>query len=65
MESRAERLARWRFDILIAATALVSGMPQVHNNAEDFETIRTAIETSPGRFPGAGPLELILCQRLC
>jgi predicted nucleic acid-binding protein len=63
-ESRQERLARWRFDGLIAATALVAGIPLVHNNASDFEAIRSAIERSPERFPGLGPLELIRCSLL-
>jgi predicted nucleic acid-binding protein len=63
-ESRQERLARWRFDGLIAATALVAGIPLVHNNAVDFEAIRSAIERSPERFPRLGPLELISCARL-
>jgi predicted nucleic acid-binding protein len=63
-ESRQERLARWRFDEMIAATALVAGMPLIHNNAADFEAIRSAIEGSPERFPGLGPLELIRCTVL-
>jgi predicted nucleic acid-binding protein len=63
-ESRQERLARWRFDGFIAATALVAGIPLVHNNASDFESIRSAIERSPERFPGLGPLELIRCSLL-
>jgi predicted nucleic acid-binding protein len=63
-ESRQERLARWRFDGIIAATALVAGIPLVHNNASDFEAIRSAIERSPERFPGLGPLELIRCSLL-
>ena len=63
-ESHQERLARWRFDGLIAATALVAGMPLVHNNAADFEAIRGAIERTPQRFPGLGPLELIRCSLL-
>jgi predicted nucleic acid-binding protein len=58
-ETRQERLARWRFDAIIAATALVSGMPLIHNNAADFEPVRSAIERFPERFPGLGPLELI------
>jgi predicted nucleic acid-binding protein len=63
-ESRQDRLSRWRFDALIAATALVARMPLIHNNPEDFETIRSAIERSPGRFPGLGPLELLRCRGL-
>jgi predicted nucleic acid-binding protein len=63
-ESRQERLARWRFDGMIAATALVARMPLIHNNAGDFEPIRSAIECSPERFPNLGPLELIRCAPL-
>jgi predicted nucleic acid-binding protein len=63
-ESRADRLSRWRFDCMIAATALVARLPLIHNNAADFEPIRSAIERSPHRFPDLGPLELIRCQRL-
>lgn len=63
-ESRQDRLARWRFDQIIAATALVAGVPLVHNNASDFEAIRSAVERTPGRFPGLGPLELIRCSLL-
>jgi predicted nucleic acid-binding protein len=58
------RLARWRFDGMIAATALVARMPLIHNNAADFESIRSAIERSPERFPNLGPLELIRCASL-
>jgi len=61
VESRQDRQARWRFDILIAATALAAPMRLIHNNADDFETIRSAVERSPGRFPGLGPLELTRC----
>ena len=63
-ESRQERLVRWRFDTMIAATALVAQMPLIHNNAVDFEAIRSAIEIAPERFPGLGPLELIRCAAL-
>ena len=63
-ESRQDRLVRWRFDGMIAATALVARMPLVHNNAADFEWIRSAIERSPERFPNLGPLELIRCALL-
>jgi predicted nucleic acid-binding protein len=61
VESRQERLVRWRFDAMIAATALVARMPLVHTNAGDFEPIRSAIERFPARFPGLGPLELMRC----
>lgn len=63
-ESRQERLVRWRFDGMIAATALVAQMALIHNNAEDFESIRSAIERSPDRFPSLGPLELVRCASL-
>jgi len=63
-ESRSERLARWRFDILIAATALAEGLPLIHNNPDDFEALRAAIERAPERFPEAGPLDLISVRRL-
>jgi predicted nucleic acid-binding protein len=63
-ESRQGRLARWRFDIFIAATALVNELTLIHNNPADFESIRGIIEKSRARFPGIGPLELIQCARL-
>lgn len=63
-ESRAERLSRWRFDCMIAATALVAGLPLVHNNPDDFESIRSSIERSPERFPKLGPLQLMRCGSL-
>ena len=63
-ESRRQRLARWRLDAMIAATALVLRMPLIHNNAADFEPIRGVIEISPTRFPRLGPLELIRCGSL-
>jgi predicted nucleic acid-binding protein len=63
-ESRQERLVRWRFDALVAATALVADLPLIHNNAADFEAIRAAIEREPERFPGLGPLGLIRCGAL-
>jgi predicted nucleic acid-binding protein len=64
IESRQDRLFRWRCDILIAATALVAAMPLVHHNPRDFETIRMAIETSPEKFPTLGPLNLVSVLRL-
>ena len=64
VESRQERLARWRFDAMIAATALVARMPLIYDNAADFESIRSAIERSPERFPNLGPLEPIRCASL-
>jgi predicted nucleic acid-binding protein len=63
-ESRQDRLSRWRFDVIIAATALAAGMRLVHNNAADFESIRGALETSPERFPGLGSLNLVRCGSL-
>jgi len=63
-EQRADRLCRWRFDILIAATALAAGLTLVHNNPADFEFLRAAIERDPERFPGVGPLNLISVKRL-
>jgi predicted nucleic acid-binding protein len=63
-ESRQERLVRWRFDGMIAATALVAGMPLIHNNPADFESIRSAIEVAPRRFPHIGALQLIRCGSL-
>ena len=60
-ESKSERLARWRFDGMIAATALVTGMTLIHNNPADFEAIRSAIENDPGRFPEVGSLNLVRC----
>jgi predicted nucleic acid-binding protein len=63
-ESRQERLVRWRCDNMITATALVTGMKLIHNNAADFESIRSAIEKSPQRFPNLGPLELVRCDSL-
>lgn len=61
VESRQERLARWRFDQMIAATALVSGMRLIRDNAADFEFIRSSVERVPDRFPSLGPLELTRC----
>lgn len=62
VESRQERLARWRADTMIAATALATDMLLIHNNAADFETIRGSIERDPARFPGLGPLKLMRCE---
>lgn len=63
-ESRQDRLSRWRFDIMIAATALVHRLPLIHNNPQDFEPLRGLIERLPERFPGVGPLNLISVKRL-
>jgi predicted nucleic acid-binding protein len=63
-ESRQERLSRWRFDQMIAATALVARMRLVHDNAANFEPLRMSVERAPERFPGLGPLELIRCPAL-
>jgi hypothetical protein len=63
-ESRQERLSRWRFDVMIAATALHYNLPLIHNNPKDFEALRAVIEQMPERFPGVGPLNLISVKRL-
>lgn len=63
-ESKQSRLARWQNDIEIAATAMISALPLVHNNPADFEAIRAAVEGAPDRFPGSGPLILIRCMWL-
>lgn len=57
VESRQERLARWRADTMIAATALAKDMLLIHHYAGGFETIRGSIEHDPFRFPGTRSLE--------
>jgi predicted nucleic acid-binding protein len=64
VESRQERLVRWRLDGIIAATALLARMTLIHHNAADFESIRGAIERSPERFPKLEPLQLVRCDSL-
>ena len=64
MESKATRLARWRCDVIIAATALVWGLPLIHENSIDFEAIRQALARHPERIPGMGDLVLIRCTSL-
>lgn len=64
VESRAGRMSRWRFDAMIACTALATGMPLVHNNAADFEALRSAVEMTPERFPGMGALTLVRVGRI-
>ena len=49
---------------MIAATALVYNLPLIHNNPQDFESLRALIERLPERFPGVGPLNLISVKRL-
>jgi predicted nucleic acid-binding protein len=51
-ENRTERLARWRFDILIAATAIVRDAILVHENAPDFHVIQQAVQANLPKFPG-------------
>lgn len=62
VESRQDRLARWRFDCLIAATALASHIPLLHNNAVDFEAIRETIAGARGVVADYGPLQLVNCS---
>ncbi len=63
-ESKASRIARWRFDVLIAATSLVQGFPLVHNNPRDFEQLAETIATNAERFPGLGPMTVLRCTKL-
>ncbi len=63
-ESRQDRLVRWRFDAMIAATAFVASMPLVHNNARDFEPIRDALADAPPGRPRLGSLRLVDCRSL-
>lgn len=58
-ESRQDRLTRWRFDAIIAATALAYHMPLVHDNAADFEAIHKTVEQYSSRFGKLGPVKLI------
>lgn len=64
MESKATRVARWRFDAMIAATALVWDLPLIHENARDFEAVRQAVAGHPQRLPGLGDLVLFRCSSL-
>lgn len=63
-ETRSDRLARWRFDAVIAATAIVHKLPLIHNNPIDFETLRMAVEVEPEKLGYLGPLQLVRCTRL-
>lgn len=64
VETRRDRLARWRFDTMVAATALAHGLQLLQNNDRDFEVIREAIEAHAERFPAMGPLRLVPCATL-
>jgi predicted nucleic acid-binding protein len=63
-ESRQDRLARWRFDCIVAATAVVAGLPLAHNNPLDFEAIRSAIRDHHDHFRRYKPLSLVHCSSL-
>jgi len=54
-ESRQERLVRWRFDGMIAATALVTRMTLIHNNAADFRIDERRDRKSAGTVSQNGP----------
>lgn len=62
-ETRADRLSRWRMDCLIASTALVHGFPLAHNNAADFEPIRSHAEIEAPKYLIFGTLDLWNVQR--
>ena len=59
-ESKSSRMARWRFDVLIAATALAQGLPLVHNNARDFEALGSALARHPERLDVLGAMPPLL-----
>jgi len=63
-ETKSSRMARWKFDVLIAATSLVQGLPLVHNNPRDFEALRESAAAHPRRFPGLGSIRLFRCTDL-
>ncbi len=64
VESRPDRLARWRSQISIAAAALAAGMPLIHDSPHDFEPVRKLVEQFPARFPGIAPPRFIAARKL-
>ena len=64
VESRPDRLARWRAQVQIAATALGCGMRLIHDNARDYESIRDLVKEFPARFPGVGAPEFLRARSL-
>ena len=64
VESRPERLARWRAQVQIAATALASGMRLIHDNPRDYEPVRDLVREFPARFPGVDPPEFLRARAL-
>lgn len=63
-ESRQDRLARWRFEIAIAASALGAGMPLVHDSPADYAPVAGLVERFPERFPGIAPPRFIWVRKL-
>ena len=64
VESRPDRLARWRSQILVAATALASGLPLIHRNTRDYGPIRDLVVEFPARFPGIAAPPFVPVERL-
>jgi len=63
-ESRPDRLARWRSQLLVAATALGYGLPLVHCNLRDFAPLAALAARFPERFPGGRRLVLVPVREL-
>jgi predicted nucleic acid-binding protein len=64
VESRQDRLARWRAQISIAATALATGMPLIHDSPADYAPATALVERFPERFPGIARPRFVWARRL-
>lgn len=63
-ESRQDRLARWRSQISIAASALAAGMPLVHDSPGDYAPVTALVERFPERFPGVARPRFLWVRKL-